>query len=100
IVNGINEEEISRDTSLFGSISEYRYRILKDTVIQEVYYRYGDEFRVEQVSFDTLLAFAKLLNKHISIKEGTRISFFSWDAIFYNRLSKDEYNQIYSALTN
>ena len=98
IVNGISEEEISKNHLLFQHINENRYRFLKDTVIQEVYYRNGDEFRLEEVDFKTILEFAEIIKDHINIHSGTRVSFFSWDASFYNRLNREEYNEILGAL--
>lgn len=94
IVNSIPVSEIAANKALFEPKTENRYRLLKDTVIGETYYRYGDELRIEQVDFNTLNGFALHLKQHLKTNSSTRISFFSWDAQFYNRFKKDEYNQI------
>ena len=99
IVNGISQEEIAKNTDLFEPVANQRYKFLRDTVIGETYYRYGDEFRIEQVDLQTLLGFANILADHIKMDISSRISFFSWDAQFYNRFSKNEYNRIYKTIS-
>jgi len=94
IVHSIPVDEIKKNKALFEQKDEHRYMFLKDTVIEETYYRYGDEFRIEQVDFKTIKAFALLLKQYVKTDKNTRISFFSWDPQFYNRFTKDEYNQI------
>jgi hypothetical protein len=94
IINSIPVSEITKNKTLFEPKTENRYMLLKDTVIGETYYRYGDELRVEQVDLNTLKGFALQIKQYIKTNNRTRISFFSWDAPFYNRFKKDEYNQI------
>ncbi len=94
IINSISVSEITKNKELFEPKPENRYVFLKDTVIGETYYRFGDELRIEQVDLNTIKGFALQIKQHIKINNRTRISFFSWDAQFYNRFKKDEYNQI------
>lgn len=98
IVTSISNAEITTNKTLFEKKSEQKYMFLKDTVINETYYRYGDEFRVEQVDFKTLLEFSRLIKQYIHVDAATRLSFFSWDAQYYNRFTNDEYKQIRSAI--
>jgi hypothetical protein len=94
IVNSIPVSEIIKNKALFEPKTDNRYTVLKDTVIGETYYRFGDVFRIEQVDLTTLNGFALHLKQYLKKNHSTRISFFSWDAQFYNRFKKDEYNQI------
>lgn len=94
LVNSIPISEITGNKSLFEKKSETKYMFLKDTVINETYFRYGDEFRIEQVEFKALLEFAQVIKQYIKVDQTSRVTFFSWDAQFYNRFNKDEYNQI------
>ncbi len=99
IINSIAVSEIKSNKELFEKISDQKYMFLKDTVINETYYRYGDEFRIEQVEFKALLEFAQIIKQYIKVDNTTRVTFFSWDAEFYNRFTKDEYKQILNTIT-
>lgn len=99
IINSIPVSEITGNKELFEKKSDQKYMFLKDTVINETYYRFGDEFRIEQVDFKTLVEFAQIIKQYIKIDKTSKVTFFSWDAQFYNRFTKDEYKQILNAIS-
>ncbi len=99
IINSIPVSEITGNKQLFEKKSDQKYMFLKDTVINETYYRFGDEFRIEQVDFKTLVEFAQIIKQYIKIDKTSKVTFFSWDAQFYNRFTKDEYKQILNAIS-
>lgn len=94
LINSIPISEITGNKELFEKKSDTKYIFLKDTVINETYFRYGDEFRIEQVEFKTLIELAQVIKQYIKVDKNSRVTFFSWDAQYYNRFNKDEYNQI------
>jgi hypothetical protein len=74
ITKEISQEDLE-DNSLFYKENENLYSFKKDTVIGDIYYRFGDHLRFESCSKEVLLTAAKLLRKEIN-QQKTRVIFY------------------------
>ena len=82
LINNVNPDDYKDDTVNYAPVTENRYRLKKDMVLGNKYFRYGDETRIEQVSPTELEKMIKLLKRHIQTDDHTRITFFSWDTTY------------------
>jgi hypothetical protein len=82
LINNIDPDNYKNDTSNYLQIADNRFQLRKDMVIGNVYLRFGDELRIEQVSSSELEKMAKLLKKSIKTDTSTRVTFFSWDTTY------------------
>ena len=79
--------EIYSDTTLFNPIAENLYQVKKDTLIADVYLRYGDELRYENCSEQSLVEAANLL-KHELNQENSTILFYDLKSNLTNESTK------------
>jgi hypothetical protein len=82
LVNGIDPTTYKEDTASYFALSDNRYKLKKDIMIVNKYFRYGDELRPEQVSPDELAKMAKILKKSVDLDKDARVTFFSWDTVY------------------
>jgi hypothetical protein len=85
LINNVSFDDYKNDTSSYMAISTNRFRLKKDMVLGNKYFRYGDEVRVEEVSQAELGKMTKFLKQNISIDKNTRLTFFSWDTTYIKR---------------
>ena len=71
-----------------------KYRVTKDTVVGDNYFRNGDVLRWESVTLEDLNS-AKEVIKPI-LKEETGIIYFNAENKVYNKLIKNEKNNLYT----
>ena len=97
LINNIDPDDYKNDTSNYLQMKDNRFQLRKDKVIGNVYLRFGDELRIEQVSSTELEKMAKILKKSIKTDINTRVTFFSWDTTYikqYGTANLKSYNNI------
>jgi len=96
LISNIYRLDYQHDTSVYQKIAENRYVFKTDTVIGDVYLRYGDEIRIEQLSDNELSKIVDLVQSKININTGTRISFFSWDTTYIKQYGIENIKKYYN----
>lgn len=79
IIPDVPEKLIRKDTSTFKPMGDNLFMFRKDTVCGNIYIRYGDILKNEQLSNDDLKQIIKLVRKEVKLDNCSKITFFSWD---------------------
>jgi len=73
------------------------FRVVRDTVINDIFLREGDKIKYEEVSEQQLKEAVKLLKKEVGIAGGATISFFHLDKNSLNRYSNETLDYLYNS---
>jgi hypothetical protein len=63
-----------------------------------MYIRYGDELKTEQLSADEMENIIHYISKSLNIEKDTRITYFSWDTIYFNQYGTEKIKEFYRML--
>lgn len=96
IISDERNIDFKKDTLNFKKIDDNKYAFKNDRVIGETYFRNGDEVRIEQISDEEMQKIIKRIKKKISLKDNTKITFFSWDPKFIKNYGTDKINSYYA----
>jgi hypothetical protein len=89
IISDFDTQTTINDSSLYHHIKDNRYIFKSDTVMGNIYIRYGDELRLESLKSDDLEKLAKLLSNSDLYTTKSTISFFSWDTTYIQNYGKE-----------
>lgn len=95
IISPITLEEIKEQNNLFELKENQTFIVKCDTVIGNLYYRYGDELKFQGVSADDLKTMALFIKGKISLKPDARIGLFSYSEKNFNTLGNENIQKIF-----
>lgn len=72
-----------------------RFLVKTDTVIGDLYYRYGDELRFQGVNTKELTDIATWVDKKINPGKNARVSLFSYDTLYFNQIGNENIDKIF-----
>ncbi len=96
LIGNMESLNYQTDTLVYRKIADNRYLFKRDTVIGDIYLRYGDEIRVEQLSDNELNKIVDLIQSKIKINKDTKISFFSWDTTYIKHYGIENIKKYYN----
>jgi hypothetical protein len=97
ILHDADIAQIQKDTLNFKQIDGNLYKYLTDTVIENTYIRYGDEVKFEQTDTTELSKIIDLVKTSISLQDGARIAFFSWDTTYIKQYGLKNFEKYYKS---
>ncbi len=92
--------DFEKDTFNFQRKGPNRYIVKTDQVLRNMYLRFGDEIRIEQLSVMELEKMAVYLHKALKPSKNRRITLFSWDINYINHYGIENIKKYYSILNN
>lgn len=96
IISDERNIDFKKDTLNFKKAGGNKYTFQNDMVIGETYFRNGDEVRIEQISDKEMKKIIKRIKNKITLKDDTKITFFSWDTKFIKNYGTDKINSYYA----
>lgn len=94
LLGDMNKKDFDKNP-LFEKISDTKYRVTTDSVIDNFFIRKSDEIRLEGVSSDDLQTMVELLKPQLG--KSSRISFFAWNHTYIQNYENSEIKNIYAA---
>lgn len=96
IISDENDINFKKDTLNFKRINDSKFIFKNDMVISKTYFRNGDEVRIEQISDEEMQKMIKRIKSKITLKNNTKITFFSWDPKFIKNYGTEKINSYYA----
>jgi hypothetical protein len=75
----------------------YWYELTDDYEAYNLYLRKGEQIKIEEVTFKELQTLSKLLQEHVQLKSGARISLFRLDESTLKQYSDEQISSIYAS---
>jgi hypothetical protein len=85
-----------KDTIRFKKVSATRYLFQDDILINDTYFRNGDEIRIEKISDAEIKKMIGILKSKIAITDQTKVTFFSFDKKYINDYGIENISNYYS----
>jgi len=95
LMSNFNLQNVEDDTVTFEKVKQNLFRFKKDTTISNVYIRFGDEIRIEQLEISEINNLINILKEKISLKNNIRIGLFSFDTLNIKRFGVKNLNNFY-----
>jgi len=92
----MNTEEIKKFAK---PIKPMWYEVNKDTTINDVYFKIGNQIKCEEVSTETIQDAISVIKKNIELDNNTTVSLFHLDNNSINIYNREEINNIYNSFT-
>ncbi|KAF5030741.1 hypothetical protein DSECCO2_635030 [anaerobic digester metagenome] len=95
IISPLTMAELKEMTFLEQMKDSTRFRVKTDTVIGDLYYRYGDELRFQGVNTKELTDIATWVDQKINPGKNSRVSLFSYDTLYFNQIGNENIDKIF-----
>jgi len=100
LLSDVNIKDFIADTITYQQIKPTIFKYKNDMVIGNQYIRYGDEIKIESLTYKELEEITKSINENIKLTNDCRITFFSWDTTEINKHGIDKIKNLYQLFNN
>ncbi|PLW92127.1 MAG: hypothetical protein C0592_12450 [Marinilabiliales bacterium] len=100
IISPLTLNYLEGNPSLFQQNDSTHFTILRDTVLGNTYYRYGDKLHFQGVNIEELLEIARFIKSKLKPGEEDKISLFSYDPLYFNQIGHENIRKIYRVFSN
>lgn len=88
--------EFRKDTIKLKKVSDSKYILQDDLLVQQTYLRNGDEIRIEKISEEELEKMISIVKSKIHIDNQTKVTFFSFDKKYINDYGTQNISNYYA----
>ncbi len=95
IISPMTLNYLEENPALFQKNDSTHFTIMRDTVLGDTYYRYGDKLNYQGVNTEELLEIAKWIKSKLKPGKDDMISLFSYDPLYFNQIGHENILKIY-----